>query len=511
MAGNINAFKDAEGFLNVEVPGEYGGKTVAEALRLMGLDVDLPCGGSGRCGKCGAYVKTKDDPASGERFVRICSTKVTGDGGLTVRLPEKLILGNAGAGTPETLEFSVKFEADGRQDAFLAADIGTTTVEAVLVYKGRPAEHFALLNPQKKYGADVISRIAFSEKEGGLERMTADIRACIGGILKKCREDHPGIAVSELYVAGNTTMQHIFYGATPAGIGRYPFTPVFTETKSVKGKDLGLPVENVTILPSADAFIGADVVAGAALYLTKKDRGAELFIDLGTNGEMVLRAGDRYLATSSAAGPCFEGANISCGTGGIEGAISSVTDPGNGVSFRTIGNKKPSGICGSGLLSLVALLLEKNIIDETGLMGDDHEIAGLHDTGKGGEYLNTGLFLTKKDVREFQLAKAAIRTGIDILLEKGGVRAADVSTVYTAGGLGSFIDPEAALKTGLFPPEFANKTVSPGNTSLEGAVRAGSDPSFVEKAGELASKIETFSLNDVKEFNTRFVDNMYFE
>ncbi len=503
MAGEVQTAGDANGFLTVEVPEQYVGMTVAEALRRMGFDIDLPCGGNGRCGKCTCPVKTGNDPNQEWKELRICQAKVS-DERITVKLPEKMMLGSAETDVGETAE-RIGGGSDGK--AFLAVDVGTTTVEAVLWQGGEIRAHFAVLNPQKKYGADVISRIAYSEKEGGLEQMTNDIRACIRSMVEKCRNDLPRVNISDVYVAGNTTMQHLFLGVSPAGMGKYPFTPDFTETKRVRGCDVGLDTCNVTLLPSADAFIGADVVAGAELFLAYSEKSAELFIDLGTNGEMVLKADGKYYATSSAAGPCFEGANISCGTGGIEGAISAFEDGERGMTLKTIGNRWPVGICGSGLLSLVAMLLEKEVIDETGAMDGDYEIGGW----LGEEFVNTGLTLTRKDVREFQLAKAAIRTGIQLLLEKGGVRACEVSKVYTAGGLGTHIDPEAALKTGLFPPEFRGKFLSPGNTSLKGALRAGTDPAFIDAAGELALRFETFSLNDEKTFNERFVDNMYFD
>lgn len=508
MAGNAPDEKAGRQLI-IKVPEKYNGMTVAGALRLLGLDIDLPCGGNGRCGKCSAVISVVDGGVRSEKTVKLCRETVQGE--VTVYLPEKMILGRTSS---ESLQggISGKNVISGAAEAFLAVDVGTTTVEAQLCSKDQTGSllSFAALNPQKKYGADVISRIAFSQTGGGLERLTADIRNCINGMLRRCGEVFPGINVTDVYVAGNTTMQHLFLGVSPEGIGRHPFKPAFTETKRVKGSDIGIDAGCVTLLPSADAFIGADVVAGAAC-LIKDDEGPALFIDLGTNGEMVLKADGKYYATSSAAGPCFEGANISCGTGGIPGAISKVEKNGSVTKLGTIGQKPPVGICGAGLVSLISMLLRDDIIDETGLMEEDFMINGLLNSDDPGSFTETGLALTRKDVREFQLAKAAIRTGIEILLERAGIGAKDVRRVYTAGGLGSYIDKHDAVEAGIFPPEFEDKILASGNTSLRGAAAAGIDPEFMINAEKLASVIDSFSLNDDKNFNTRFVDNMYFE
>ncbi|MCR5055633.1 MAG: ASKHA domain-containing protein [Clostridia bacterium] len=507
MAGD-SSDKRAEDVLCVSLSAKYEGVTVAEALRLSGVDIDLPCGGNGRCGKCEAAVVFAD---GSEKVLRLCREEVT-SGMVSVKLPSRMILGSSQILTNAEKKGKNDNAGLGSGEAFLAVDIGTTTVEAALCEKtgGSVLMPFAVLNPQKKYGADVISRIAFSKTDGGLERLTGDIRQCINDMLKKSREAFPELDVREVYVAGNTTMQHLFLGVSPAGMGTYPFKPEFTETKRVAGMDLGIDAENVTLLPSADAFIGADVVAGAAAVI-KNDDGPAFFIDLGTNGEMVLKANGRYYATSSAAGPCFEGANISCGTGGIPGAISGVEKTSGGIKLSTIWDREPVGICGSGLISLISMLLGDDIIDETGLMDEDYEIDGLLSAGGREAFTKTGLSLTRKDVREFQLAKAAIRTGIEILLEKAGVRADEVLRVYTAGGLGSYIRERDAVATGIFPPEFENKMTVFPSTSLKGAIAAGKDRGFIGDCEALASEIDSFSLNDAKDFNARFVDNMYFE
>ncbi len=503
--------------LTVKLPEKYTGMPLAEALRLEGFDIDFPCGGNGRCGKCGAVLVFED---GSEKTVKICRSTLE-RGTVSVRIPERIILGKSdpligkkserGSAGNEPLGSGKNGERPSNE-AFLAVDIGTTTVEAALCTKaGKDILYpFATLNPQKKYGADVISRIAFSQTEGGLEKLSSDIRQCINGMLEKCRKAFPELDVKEVFAAGNTTMQHLFLGVSPAGIGVYPFKPEFTETKRVSGQAIGVDAEKVTVLPSADAFIGADVVAGAALAI-KNDEGPAFFIDLGTNGEMVLKAGGKYYATSSAAGPCFEGANISCGTGGIPGAISRVERTGAGIELKTIWDREPQGICGSGLISLISMLLRDDVIDETGLMEEDYRIKGLLGVGGAKAFADTGLSLTRKDVREFQLAKAAIRTGIEILLERAGVSARDILRVYTAGGLGAYINAADAVATGIFPPEFETKVEVKSNTSLLGAVAAGRNPGFISEAEALASEINSFSLNDDRDFNTRFVDNMYFE
>ena len=307
--------------------------------------------------------------------------------------------------------------------------------------------------------------------------------------------------MERLTVSGNTTMLHLFLNTDPSGMGEVPFSPVFLEEREMKGETLPLSAANVTLLPSISSFVGADITAGLAVLDILNAPGPSLLIDIGTNGEIALFNRRNILCCSTAAGPCFEGAEISCGMGGVSGAISGVEISGDSVRVTTIGNLPPAGICGSGLIDAVAVMLRKKVIDETGFMN----------VGSSGYALAPGVSTIDKDIRQFQLAKSAILSGIKILCKNGGLKTGEIENVYVAGGFGFFINKKNAVYSGLFPREFTDRLSICGNLSLQGAEGFFAEKDFMERCKKLITSCSVIELSADPAFMDEFAENMLFE
>lgn len=463
------------------------GEVLADVLARLGFDVPAACGRRGTCGKCA--VKLVDGCFGGEApdssgMIRSCKAKVTSDAAVEVNF-------RGGEGLSSFAgEDEIQTGSRG-----IAVDIGTTTVAAMLLKEDGTTASASCLNPQSAFGADVISRIDSWSKGRG-EELTALVRKCIAGLEKKLSGDEP---VEKMTVSGNTTMLHIFSGVSPESMGVSPFTPAFTDSVSFSGSDLGLNAKNVTVLPSVSAFIGGDILAGAyALGLHKADK-TVLLADLGTNGELVLAHGGELYCASTAAGPALEGACIECGMGGVVGAIDRVYRENGKLKFTTVGGAKPTGICGAGLTDAIALMLRDGIIDETGYMEEDRF------------YLCEDVWISQADVRQFQLAKSAVRSGIDTLAEVVGVSLGSVEKLFVAGGLGFYLSAQSAFESGLLP-RTAEETFTPaGNTSLKGALLCLGSEENLRELSALSKKCKTVDLGGNPAFSQRFMENMYFD
>jgi len=464
------------------------GTNLLRLLEEEQIILSAPCQGKGRCGKCRVIVDGEEALA--------CQTPVQGD--MTVQVPR-----SEGSGLSV---FSAGPWPQGHEGLGIALDIGTTTLAAVLVdlSSGQVLDSRSALNPQRVCGADVISRIAACG-EGQLPLLTELIRTAARQLAEQLLPAAKGQPIGPMTVCGNTTMSHIFCGVDPSPIGVAPYTPVFTEMKEYPGSELGLPVESVFVLPSAAGYIGSDVVCG--IHTLGEAAEVRLLADLGTNGELALIMGDRIVCASTAAGPALEGANIECGTGGIPGAICAVSDA---LDFRTVSEQPAVGICGSGLTDLMAVLLRSGVIDETGAL--DEECGGDMEARIDDQkfYLQEDIWLSQKDIRQFQLAKAAIHAGIETLCESAGLHCADVGKLYVAGGLGYHLAEKSMLETGLIPAPFAGRLETPGNTALAGAVRCLLEQER-EKICATASSIEICELTGRSDFSDRFIDAMCFE
>lgn len=471
--------------------------TLLDLLAEYGYAVQAPCGGKGRCGKCRVTLLSPDGR---EKEVLACQTAVSD--GLSVRVNE-----TTGGGLTE--HGALLWEG-GAEGFGAAVDIGTTTVAASLVKlsDGSVVESRAVLNPQHICGADVISRISACA-EGKLSLQEKLIRETvsdlIGGFCKACGEEKLHIVT----ICGNTTMLHLFCGVDPTPIGVFPFTPAFTEQREYPGEELGISAECVFVLPSASGYIGSDVVCGV---LSQKigESGKKLLVDLGTNGELALYNGEELVCASTAAGPALEGANIECGMGGVSGAVCSATVQNGELSFETVEKASPSGICGSGLVDLIAQLVSCEAVDETGCFDPDIEAPFCEDRLTEERFaLTNSVWLSQKDVRQFQLAKSAVSAGILTLCEDADVSPSEVDELCIAGGLGFYLKEESALGTGLIPREFAGKIRAVGNSGLAGTILCLLEENR-KKAAKIAENMRICELNKCPGFSDLFIENMSF-
>jgi uncharacterized 2Fe-2S/4Fe-4S cluster protein (DUF4445 family) len=383
----------------------------------------------------------------------------------------------------------------------LAVDVGTTTVVVFLedLKNHRNLGSRSFPNPQHTFGADVISRIHFCREkiDGTAILQQWIIEGITSNALSLCQL--AGVdpdSIGRIAVAGNTTMLHLIKGVNPESLSVYPFTPVFLEQQKIKGI-IGTFSQTVTeLLPSLSSYVGADIVAGfAAVSLNGTDEW-KLFLDIGTNGEIVLWNGNRIFACATAAGPAFEGARITCGMPGVDGAICAVNPDG---SLETIGNRQPVGLCGSGLVDAVARFLESGIVDPGGFMERPMEVSD-----------KSGVTLDPQDIRELQLAKGAIAAGVEILMTEAGIGVDDIGQVYLAGGFGYALHHWSAARIGLMPRGLETKLIRAGNTAGLGARLWLHSSDFREYVGDLATRMTYVELSEHPDFNDQFVMNMRF-
>ena len=480
------------------------GAVLLDILRTAGYELYTPCGGQGTCGKCRVYIR-------GRGYVTSCLFPVEED--MEVVLPEPSEARILAA----QYRHSRQLPADPGPAAGLSArpfgvavDIGTTSI--VFHFVGLSAGVLTgtrtILNPQSKYGADVISRINYCVLNPGGVKILQD--ALIGTINAELIRFTRGSDISRndivrLCFSGNTTMLHILLGIDPGPIAFAPFIPAFTDEKVLRASDLDLecnPLGEIKVLPSLSAYIGSDIVAGLASLAPSPAHNNFLFLDLGTNGEMALVTPKHIYCCAAAAGPAFEGASIEHGMGAVEGAIMSYDGPGR---FNTIGDTRPAGICGSGLIDLAAWLVREGLISADGYMAGNFTAATDGESGTRKE-----IHLTPADVREIQLAKSAVASGINILLSHAGLVPGDVDALYLAGGFGNYIRAESAAAIGLIPRELCDYAIPVGNTSGTGALLSLKSVSFDGILAEILSRMKNFELSDHPDFVMQFAMNMDF-
>jgi uncharacterized 2Fe-2S/4Fe-4S cluster protein (DUF4445 family) len=412
----------------------------------------------------------------------------------------------------------------------LAIDIGTTTVVVYLVelLGGAVVDHRAALNDQKRYGADVISRIeaVAGQPKGSLLLQQTIVRQLDRMAAELCQvHSIPADSLIELCAVGNTTMLHLLLGVDPASIAVAPFTPVFTESLSCPVSQLGFTHISDTTLcvpGSIASYVGADITSGVFASGITRQTKPVLFLDIGTNGEIALWDGAQLHCCSSAAGPAFEGASILHGTGGVTGAVSSVRwvkdDQGKPrILYQTIGESLPIGICGSGIIDATAALLELGLVDDTGAMldarDDCSQLIIATPTGNAFSIVSATdhpVYLTHKDVREVQLAKAAIAAGIRTLLHESGLSLENLCAVVIAGGFGSYIDIGKAQRIGLLPPVDPAIISSVGNAAGKGAVLSLLDPKAYEAMEQIIHQARYTELSSSPQFMEYYIDEMTF-
>lgn len=452
----------------VEVPD---GAILSDILIKSGDSHPHLCGGKGTCKKCLVWVNGKEELS--------CQYKINSD--IDVVLSENYDVFS---------ETGVKGSGEITESCCFCLDIGTTTIALALISldKKKIIKVKTATNPQIAFGGDVLTRNEYCNING-----ISKLQTCLIDAVNNLINEFDVKSKKIIYVAGNTTMLHIFLGVDPSSMGVSPYTPVFLDSKEIKGTEIGLiEIENVISLPCISAFVGADLVAGINYANMPSDNKFNLLVDLGTNAEAILYNKNELYCTSAAAGPCFEGANITCGMSATEGAIYSFSNNG---SYETINNTKPKGICGTGLIDIIAVLLEKGVIDETGYM--DCEEFSITDTIK----------LTQKDIRQFQLAKSAVYSGLTAILREKAVSFEHIENLFISGGFSAKINIENAIRTGLLPKELKDKIIVLNNSSLLGTVKYACEQNDLSVYLKNAEYID-LSTNDF--FSQKFIENMDF-
>ena len=507
-------------------------ESLLQQLQKMNQFISAPCGGNGKCGKCAVRFKkgateitardrevfTEEQLKLGWRLACLSYPKEEYE----IEIPdaeEKIFAQMDRTFSEQTKDGTSPKQLDGpgtfqrKSDYGIAIDIGTTTLAAVLVdlNTGKTVSAATGINHQRIYGSDVLSRIRAS-----VDGRRFEMQRCIRQDLRKLIGELWTENIKKIVIAGNTTMCHLLRGFPCDRLGVAPFVPVdIGMMKGSAGELLGLKefTAEVTILPGISAFIGADIASGAALLGMEATESYKLLLDIGTNGEMVLGKKEHLFAASTSAGPAFEGGNISCGMASIPGAISHVVIDekkkahvdvicGLGMSGHEISGAgiSGSGICGSGMIDLYAEFLRHGIVDEYGTYIDEYF--------ENGYFLTDTVKFTQGDIRELQMAKAAIRAGIEILLQKAGINASQVENCYLAGGFGSQMDVRNAVKIGLIPPELNDKTVAAGNTALEGAKQYLLGRLTDPQLKKLIEDTKEVNLANEKEFEELYLQHM---
>jgi len=447
----------------------------------------------------------------------------------------------------------------------LSFDIGTTTVVGMLwnLVSGEPAGAKAESNPQAAHGADVISRIMFAEKsKDNLLLMQREIIECLNRITGELIKSN-GISpdsICDVTIAGNTTMSHLVAGICPGQLARAPFTPAFYGAVRKDAAEFGLsvnPKANVTILPNIAGHVGSDITAGIVAAGIMRKAGVYLMIDVGTNGEIVLCQDGKALACSTAAGPAFEGASVYQGMRASEGAIERVDIRNGEVLLQTIGDFKASGLCGSGIIDAAAELFKAGLVEKTGRLinaekarekgiaealasrlrdgktgrefvlayagsvddgadGARDDASGADDSANGANDANDSangtedVVITQNDIREVQLAKAAIRAGIKLMLKEFGIDETSIEQIYIAGAFGNHIRPESAAGIGLIPDIGKEKIMYIGNAAGIGASMALLSTAAGEEINEAAKVIRHMELAEDPLFQDTYLKAMAF-
>ena len=415
---------------------------------------------------------------------------------------------------------------DTTEECFgVAFDVGTTTLVGTLMNlrTGMAAAVRSTLNGQAPYGADVISRISHAMNgQEAIDDLKTAVVSTMNGILTELYRE-AGITPERTYeavVVGNVTMLHLLLGIDPTPISVMPFTPAFMDALSVPASEVGLrihPAGYVQTLPALGAYVGADIVSGVlATGIAREDK-VRVFVDVGTNGEIVIGSSQRTLATAAPAGPAFEGSQIKCGMRATDGAIEGV-QLSDTVELQVIGGDvPPQGLCGSGLVDAVAQLLNVGLLNHSGRMlsaaeAPDHPLASrlMEVDGVRAFLLAEGVYLSQRDVRELQFAKGSIATGIKVLMDILGVDPSDLDEIFLGGSFGSYLNPESAKIIGLVPPVDVDKIIAVGNSAGEGAKIALLSYRERQVAFELPARIEYIELSGRTDFNDAFVSVLGF-
>lgn len=489
---------------------------LSELLLMQDIPFSMPCGQNGTCGKCAVQVTgTLSEPDERERRkiaempenTRLaCQCTALGD--CTITLPEKDYRIVADSILPQT-ELSPMDTGYG-----FAVDIGTTTV-AIYLYDlndGKCLERRTFMNPQSSFGADVISRI-----EKACAGKSAELAAAIRNAIEDTFIDicvRLSIEVHTAVITGNTAMLYLLTEQDTSPLTAAPFEITEYLGKTITELFPRLPQIKVYLPRTAAAFVGSDITCSMLACGIQDTDQTVLMADIGTNGEMALIHDGKLSVCATAAGPAFEGAGITFGMAAGAGAIDSVSRIENKIVSTVIGNTKATGICGTGLIDAASMLLKTGLIDETGCIDEENEAFAGYLT----EYddlpavaLTDTVLMTQKDVRQLQLAKAAICAGIDTLLETAGITPEEVDIFYIAGGFGRYINTASAAEIGLFPKELAARSKAVGNAAGAGASMLLLNQNLLAESDKLATKAEVVDLSTSPVFMEQYIERMHFD
>ncbi|MDP4176840.1 MAG: ASKHA domain-containing protein [Bacillota bacterium] len=535
------------------------GTTVLQAVRSAGLVIESPCNGVGICGKCKVKLSkesvkniitgsdhhlSEDEEADG--FVLSCQTKIVGNievesikdfqnknlkilsDGETFDYQIDSYVNKKYVENKNITEVYAGSELIGNEEGNTAkelygivVDIGTTTLVTSLIdiKSGTELENVSSLNPQSLYAQDVLSRIKFASEEEGLNTMYSaiinEINKMISEITGKLKISKDNIY--EIIFSGNTTMLHLAANVNPYSLGKYPYVPELKCGEYIKSKEHNLDISKFGLIylpPIISAYVGADITSGILAVQLYKEKGITLFVDIGTNGEMAISINGKLYATSTAAGPAFEGMNINCGMRAGKGAVElfNVEDD-ISITVKTIGNVESTGICGSGLLDIVGELVNHGVITSNGKFVDP-EKNNLPDAlkerlekidGKTIFKITSNVYLSQKDIRQVQLAKGAVRAGIEFLLKSKEISPSEVDRVLIAGSFGYHLRAKSLINIGLLPQEFNGKIEFVGNTSKTGGQVFLLNKHYRDEIKKLTEKIEVVELANCKDFDKVFV------
>jgi uncharacterized 2Fe-2S/4Fe-4S cluster protein (DUF4445 family) len=543
----------------VEIRSE---ETVMQALRKGGYEIEGPCNGQGICGKCRIRVENPADvPQTPHR--RISETEVRDKeirlacrliprGDITVHLPDdfsvdaRILEGEhlggielkpaavvvsrknaywmqyAGEDSEVILQkWGAQFSAKG-----LAIDVGTTTLVVTLfcLVTGKELSTASSINPQTKFGHDILSRIQKGSTEEGLAEVAGVVRKELNRLVQTaCKKSNAMVdEILDVVIGGNTTMLTLAAAINPEPLGRLPFTVDIKGGASYAAKDFGLdvnPAGRIYVPPIVHAFVGSDITAGVLACGCLEKKKPSLFVDVGTNGEMGINNDGRFIVASTAAGPAFEGMGVSCGIRAVPGAVEAAYFDGETIDIKTIDAQPARGICGSGIIDVVAALLKAAVVNPSGRMKTPDQKEGLQ--ASVAERLRLiddqpvcniadGVFFNQADIRQLQLAKGAIRTGIDMLMSEANVTAEDLEDITLAGAFGYHLRPDSLATIGLIPEKLARKVRFAGNTSKTGCAMMLIDASLREYLEKEVQSVEHLPLAEKINFQKLFIENLNF-
>lgn len=495
------------------------GRTLMEALNRHGIFLRSDCGGKGTCGKCRVEIISEDHS---HKTVKSCECRI--DGNMSIQIPaasmlSSHIMSKAPIDLPGA--FVDKFKSAKGPDFFgFAVDLGTTTIALYLcnVTTAQVISSIAIKNPQALYGDDVMSRIsAVDQKPKNLEKLqTLVVKSIEWGIktlLSSLGETK--VPAWEMVVVGNPTMIHILVGVDPKPIGISPYHPAFYEAATFSAKQLGFDLDEfrIQILPQVSGFIGGDILSAALAVDMRHQPSGTLLVDLGTNGELLIKGEKGIYATSCATGPAFEGASIACGMQAIPGAINGICIDDNGKITRismieTDGEPetKPSGICGAGVINTITRMYEKKIIEPDGRMVCDEDRYLLVQENRAND--QASIYISQKDIRSVQLGKSALISGIEFLLQKAGVSVPE--KIIIAGAFGSHLNTSDLICLGIIPDIEPEKIKMVGNAAGAGAVMTLCDKGYIDQAVKMAARINIVDLATDLGFQEIFIKNLSF-